>query len=894
MSTRLMLLLCLCACTGKGSAPPVAATPAAVPKPTPLTAPEPPGLRLPTNVLPTHYAVDLHLDPSQPTFTGAIDIDLEVKAPTQVIWLSAEEITVTAAKLGNDAVEAGPMQNEMMPFVAKAPIPAGKARLRVEYTGKISDRETLGVFRQKSGDDWYLFTQFEATDARRAFPCFDEPSFKVPWRLVIHAKKGDVAFSNTNVAEKTPGEGGGTAFRFNETKPLPSYLVAFAVGPIETVDGGKSKNGVPVRILVPRGRADEASYAAKVTVEILDTLEAYFGIPYGYEKLDSVFIPRTVGFGAMENPGLITYNETLILAKPGEDSIGRQRRYAMVAAHEIAHQWFGDLVTLAWWNDIWLNEAFASWAENKLMELWKPSWDRGVERVSDRTNALAADTLTSARQIRQPIESMNDIANAFDGITYAKGASVISMFELWAGKDKFQKGVTRYLNAHLHQTATSEDFLQALGDEIGPELPAAFKTFLEQPGAPVVHAELDCSAKTAKLKLKQNRFLPTGAEAKPQSWHIPVCARWSGKSAGQTCTLLVEESGELALPVACGAKLAVYPNAGAGGYYITDLAGELRRRVFADPHKLTLGERVGLISDVGMLVENGSLPAAEALALVQKIDPASDRHLARAALGGFRQAGLLLAMREDVVPDALRPQWARYIQKLFGAKARKLGFTPKAGEDDDVRLLRPLIVGTVVTDGEDKQLIAEAKRLTLLWLEDRKAVAPDVVATVLKAAARNADAALYDKLVAEAKQSKSVKSRTEILTALASVRDPALIAKNRELVMSDALDIREVSGLALSGTGEDATRQATWDWFKQNYDALSAKLPEPARPYMIRIAGGFCDEEHAGDVQAFFADKTKNIRGGPRVLKATIDKIRSCAHLRAAQQPSAVAFLKKL
>jgi alanyl aminopeptidase len=895
MRIRAVVLSVLFAC-GKQPAPVVPATPPASP-PTPVKPvaaepayePEAPKLRLPQTVAPTHYAVELHLDPNQKTFAGTVDIDVDVREATRVIWLHGKELTIQTAKLGDTRLEARPATNEFLPLVASAPLPAGKARLHIDYQGKISDVETDGIFRQKSGDDWYAFTQFEATDARRAFPCFDEPSFKVPWQLTIHAPKGDIAVSNTQVAGQTPGEAGGTVFRFNETKPLPSYLVAFAVGPIEAVDAGRTRSGVPLRILVPRGRGEEAAYAAKVTVEIVNTLEDYFGIPFPYEKLDSIFIPRTVGFGAMENPGLITYSEGTIITKPSEDSLRRQRRYAMIAAHEIAHHWFGDLVTLAWWNDVWLNEAFASWAENKVMELWKPEWDQGAERVNDRSNALAADSQLSARQIRQPIESINDIANAFDGITYQKGAAVISMFELWAGKDKFQKGVHRYLSRHAWKNATSEDFLTALGEDVGPELPVAFKTFLEQPGAPVVRAELKCDG-AAKLLLKQSRYLPPGGQAKPQMWQIPVCAR---TNAGRACTLLKEETGELPLAASCKG-LTVFPNAESAGYYVTDLAGDLRTKIFANPKALPLNEDLGLLADVTMLVDNGSLPAGEALALLSKIDPARNRHLTRAALGGFRQAGLLQTIRLDAVPDAMRPQWAKYIQKLFGAQARKLGIAPKAGEDDDVRLLRPLLIGIVGDDGRDKEIIAESKKLALRWLEDKKAISPEMQTTVLNIAAHHGDAAFYDKLLALAKQSKQAKERGEYLEALGMFRDPELQKRNREIVLSDAFDIREVGTLAFGGINDDTSREAMWTWFKANYDAYVGKLPEPSRGFVIRIGGGFCDEAHQKEVQDFFGERIKAIRGGPRTLKSVTERIGSCARLRAAQQPSVLAFLKKL
>src|SRR5262249_10039621 len=403
--------------------------------------------------------------------------------------------------------------------------------------------------------------------------------------------------------------------------------------------------------------------------------------------------------------------------------------------------------------------------------------------------------------------------------------------------------------------ATSEDFLTALGEEVGPELPAAFKTFLEQPGAPVVRAELKCD-RTAKLALTQSRYLPPGAEAKPQLWQIPLCVR---SSAGRACTLLKEETGERPLGASCkGLKL--FPNAEAAGYYVTELVGDLRAKIFADARALPLGEQLGLLADVTMLVDNGSLPAGDALSLLARLEPARNRHLTRASLGGFRQSGLLQTIRQDAVPDAMRGQWAKYIQKLFGAKARQLGLAAKAGEGEDVRLLRPLVIAVVGGDGEDKAIIAEARRLALKWIDDKTAISPDLTTAVLILAARHGDAALYDKLLAGARAAKQLHERGEYLEALAAFRDPELIKRNHAIVLSDEFDIREVGALAFGGLGgntNEAMREANWAWFKENYDAYVARLPEPSRGYTIRAAGGFCDEEHRKDVEAFFADKSR-------------------------------------
>ncbi|HTD53396.1 MAG TPA: M1 family metallopeptidase, partial [Thermoanaerobaculia bacterium] len=326
----------------------------------------PPKLRLPATARPLRYEVDLTVAPERDTFSGTIDIDLELTEPTRLLWLNATGLAVSDAFLtvGNrrQAAQIVPGGEDFVGFGFRRAAARGRARLHAAFSGKVSNTNTTGIFHQKSGEDWYAFTQFEAIDARRAFPCFDEPSFKVPWTLTLRVPRSDLAVSNTPVASEEALAGELKAVHFTETSPLPSYLVAFGVGPFDVVDAGRAgRNATPIRMIVPRGRGSEARSAAQTVGPLLEILEDYFGIPYPYAKLDNLVIPQTVRFGAMENAGLVTYNETIELAKPEEDTPYFRLRWASVCAHETAHQWFGDLVTLAWWNDTWLNESFATW-----------------------------------------------------------------------------------------------------------------------------------------------------------------------------------------------------------------------------------------------------------------------------------------------------------------------------------------------------------------------------------------------------------------------------------------------------------------------------------------------------------------------------------------------------
>ena len=402
-----------------------------------------------------------------------------------------------------------------------ATVGPGSGRLRIAYDGAISRRDMEGLFAQQEGDEWYAFTQFEPLGARRAFPCFDEPSVKIPWQITLQIPTRDSGFSNTPEISNRPGANGMKTIAFAETKPMPSYLVAVAVGPFEAVEAGKAgRKSTTIRILVPRGRSSEARWAVETTPRILIALKDYFDLPYPYEKLDQVSVP--VFFGAMENPGLVTYGQTLMLQKPGEETINGRRTYVSIAAHELAHQWFGNLVTMAWWDDLWLNESFASWMGQRITNSLGPDWGIDVEKVWSRSEALITDSLATTRQVRQPIESLHDIANAFDGITYAKGQAVLEMFEAWLGEDVFRRGVRQYINQHQWGNATFTDFADALSKAADRDIVQPLSSFLNQPGAPLVSVEQKCEGERPRLVLAQKRYLPLGsAGAESSVWHVP-------------------------------------------------------------------------------------------------------------------------------------------------------------------------------------------------------------------------------------------------------------------------------------------------------------------------------------------------------------------------------------
>ena len=452
-------------------------------------APASPKFRLPGDVVgPLRYTLDLTVIPDQNSFTGVADIQLNFKKSATTLWLNAEKLKVKEATLtvggASAPLKVVPADKDYVGFAFPSPVGPGEAKLHVSYQGEISRKDMQGIFQVKDGVEWYIYSQFEDIGARRAFPCFDEPGYKVPWQLTLHVKKDQVALSNTPIVSETDSSDGMKTVKFAETPPLPSYLVALTVGHLDFIDAGTAgKKNTRVRIVVPHGRGGEAQYSAETTPAIVNLLEDYFGIPYPYDKLDQVAIP--LAEYAMEHPGLVTYGASIILVKPKEQTLGHQRLWTSVAAHELAHQWFGDLVTTEWWDDIWLNEGFASWMANKIVSRYHPEWHMEINELNSYQRAMENDSLVSARRVRQPIESNDDIANAFDSITYSKGSALLNMFENYMGADRFREGVRRYLTKYAWKNATSADFLGALAGN-DTSISSAFSSYLDQPGVPLV------------------------------------------------------------------------------------------------------------------------------------------------------------------------------------------------------------------------------------------------------------------------------------------------------------------------------------------------------------------------------------------------------------------------
>lgn len=846
-------------------------------------------------MLPVHYSINLTLTPGEETFRGIADIDLKFTTATSNMWMNATALEITNAELraGTETFPASVhfKSDRLAEFSFGRPVPAGNGRLHVEYSGKISSNSSAGVFQLKENDRWYLYTQFEPTDARRAFPCFDEPSFKAPWQITLNVPKDQSAFANTPAMPESAQAGPRKIVKFADTRPLPAYLVAFAVGPFDVVDAGKAgMKHTPIRVITPHDKAAQAKYAAEAIPQLLVLLEKYFGIPYPYEKLDSIAMP--ISNFAMENVGLITYGEQTLLGDPKDDTLTRQRSFATVGAHEMAHQWFGDLVTTAWWDDIWLNEGFATWMETKIVNEWKPDWHENLSAVDDNLNVMNLDSLVSSRQIRQPILSESDIANAFDNITYSKGAAVLRMFENYIGPEVFRRGVHAYIEAHADGNATTQEFLAALGKAAGKNVAPSFNTFLDQPGVPEVSANLRCDQGKAILQLGQKRYLPLGSPGRngnnAELWQVPVCVRY-GPGAGESeCFLLTKSADEARLEKAKGCPAWLVSNAGANGYYHATLgnSGALSN----GGKNLTLPELVGALGDVRALVRSGGMKASAALALVPEFAMHGDRRVVD------QDTAIASVTEGPFMPADTWASAASFIDRIFGPRARELGWEPRPSDNDEVRLLRHDLVRYAAVAGDDRELVQRAKDLAQRWLTDRKAINAGLLSDVLTIAAEHGDRDFFDKLHGVATSTHERRQRNAAIRALGSFRDPAISKDGMALLLTKEFDAREAFFALLFGPLRyPETRGLPFQFVKEHIDELMKRLPHEVgadfAAGLPNVGSGFCDAAKRDEVKAFFKDRVKNYVGGQRNLDQTIEKIDICIGERKAIEPDIAAFL---
>lgn len=858
--------------------------------------------RLPEGVTPLHYTLYLEVVPSRERFGGRVDIRTRIDEARRVIWLHGRDLNVTEIEVLPEGAEpiSGTYEQVDDSGVARLTLDErvgpGEVTISLTYDAPF-DRQLKGLYRVDTGGEAYAFTQFEATSARLAFPSFDEPRFKTPFDVTLSVQPDHEAIANTTPAS-TREVAGMKEVRFTETEPLPTYLVAMAVGPLDVVEhdpipaNDVRDRPLPFRGVAARGQGPRLAYALERTGALLAYLESYFGTPYPYDKLDIIAVPDFAS-GAMENAGAITFRETLLLLDEDEAPEDQRRAFAYVMAHELAHQWFGNLVTMPWWDDIWLNEAFATWMGNKTVRHVNPEYHADVGMVRSVQGAMGADSLVSARQIRQPIESNHDIRNAFDSITYRKGGGVLEMFERWLGEETFREGIREYMSRHRFGTATADDLLDALSQMAGRDVGTPFRTFLFQPGVPLLTVERQCSDEGNRLAIRQSRYLPVGSAGERQaSWQIPVCVRHGDRrEANDTCELITDAEATLDLGDTCPEW--VMPNADAAGYYRFAMPAEdVERLMQTGWRHLTEREKVSLANNLAAGFSADAIEAAAVFGTFDRIAADESRAVATEPMG------LIGYTRDHLATEANRPALERWASGLYAARARRMGWSARRREDGEASLLRADLLSFMAETARDartRREAAERGRRYIGFGGDGElhpdAAEPSLVPLALSMAVQEGDAAFFDALLSKVLESDDALFRRDGIRALGSAREPALAQRARALSLDARLRVNEVTDPLTTQLSMEETRADAWAFMQEHFDELFARVATTRAGYAPWYVAGFCSEERAGEVEAFFAERIETLPGGPRNLAGALEAIRLCAARAEAQRESANTFL---
>jgi aminopeptidase N len=852
--------------------------------------PAPPALRLPGDVRPTKYAIDLTIVPDQPQATGRVSIDAEVVKPTRVVWLNATDLVIANATIGGRPARVIKGGEDFVGITTDAELAPGTTALSLEFTAPIDSSKSRGIYSEKEGAETYVYTFFEAIDARRAFPCFDEPAYKVPWQLTFHVKKDHVARANAAIVRETDEANGMKRVELAVSKPMPSYLVAFVVGPFDVVDGGVGgRIKTPINFIVPKGRAPELRWAKEVTPRVVAALEDYFDMDYQFGKLDVAVVPRY--WGTMEHPGIVAMGQPLSLIRPEQETRARKERYANILAHELGHYWFGDLVTMAWWDGTWLNEALGEWMDMIITDNVEPKWRYRDSRVDISLAAMRADEALATQAMRQPVTTREGIGASFDNsITYYKGSSLFRMFEAYVGPDKWRDAMRAYMKKHAWGNATADDLLAVLADKLGAKTASAIETFLDQPGVPLIKAKLTCTGKTGKLALHQQRALAAGVNdtIPNRTWSVPVCVRYGDATAQRACIQLESSDGELALD-RCPTWFIL--NADATGYYRSsvDLATAKAlltpSSAIAKAAKPTAAEKMMLVSDLRWMINRDELSFDKLLELAPLIVTDPDEKVATWATQAtsFRSAPL---------SDALYAKEKKFLAKTFGPRARQLGWTRAKSDSDERHELRQTLLESVSAD--DPVLSKQAVALADKWLADRKGVEDDLVGTVLAATTAHGDQARFDKLLAAARSARDRTEQQRLLGALGGFRDPAVAAKALEIVRGTEFDLRDSQSILYAVLFRRETRALGTKFVTEQIDALLARMRDDEASWFLGALAAYpCTTDQRTALAELVAPRAAKYSGADIAVKRGLEQSQQCIDDAARQLPALQRFLGK-
>lgn len=845
--------------------------------------------QLPRNVRPTHYDVAVVPHAEKLAFDGKMTITLDVLEPTASIVLNAIDMTFSSVKLvpvsGTAAYPAPQVkidaEAQTATFTVPQALPVGQYKLSMDYTGKIGTQAN-GLFAidydTKAGKKRALYTQFENSDARKFVPSWDEPNYKAEFNLTATVPAAQMAVSNMPAAETTDLGNGLKRVRFATSPKMSTYLLFFGLGDFDRATA--KVDGTEVGVVTQKGLADQAQFALEASRVVLHEYNDYFGTPYPLPKLDNIASPgRSQFFGAMENWGAIYTFEYVMLVDPTISTSSDKQAIFSIAAHEIAHQWFGDLVTMSWWDDLWLNEGFASWMASRTTEKLHPEWNTKLYSVGSREQAMNRDAVATTHPVVQHVETVEQASQAFDAITYSKGEAVIHMLEGYVGADAWRDGVRRYMKAHAYGNTVSDDLWRQIEAAAGKPILDIAHDFTLQPGVPLIRVEsAQCNNGKTALKLTQGEFTKDRPDKKPLSWRVPVIAQTLG---GEPVRAMVTGGrADMSLP-GCG---PVVVNAGQSGYYRTLYAPEQFKPVRDGFANIEPIDQLGLMNDVWALGMAGLQPASDYLDLAKATAIDADPQIWADVAGSF--ASLNAYYRGDKARQAAFQTFA--IARLAPVLER-IGWEARADEGDPTTILRAQLIGTL-SDLDDAKVIAEARRRYAAQATDPKAVPAELRKTILGVVASHADAATWDQLHAAAKAEKTPLVKDQLYSLLSAAEDEALAKRALDLALTDEPGATNSAGMiaAVSFTHPDLA----FDYAVAHRAQVDKLVDTTSRAgWYPQLGNGSLDPAMAGKIKAY-AD-AHIAAGSRRAAETAIANIAYRSKVRKERLPEVDAWLKK-
>ncbi len=826
--------------------------------------------KLPDNVRPTRYELTLEPDLDSFTFTGKETISVEVSEPTSTITLNSAEIEIQDARLtladGSEREASGVSFDERRETASvefAETIPAGAANLSLTFSGELNDK-LRGFYRSSYTDAngeqrWMATTQFESTDARRAFPCWDEPAVKATFDVTLVVPRYLEAISNTEPVSTTDMGDGRKAVRYAETPIMSTYLLAFIVGDLACVED-RTEDGVLMRVWATRGNEEKGRFALETSIDLLAYFHDYFGVPYPLSKLDHIAIPDFAA-GAMENWGAITYREVALLVDPENSSAQTREVVAAIISHEMAHQWFGDLVTMEWWDDLWLNESFASWMGDKAVDYLHPEWDMWTQFLShDTGSALNLDGLRSSHPIEQEVGNPAEIGQLFDAISYSKGGSVLRMLESYLGEDAFREGLRIYIDRHQYANARTRHLWDALGEASGQPVAEIMDTWTRQTGYPVLEASVSRSIDAVEIGLTQSRFLYDavadeggGDESDGATWKVPLTVR-TASNAEPTRTLMESERASLRLsPAAFGSVdewIKVNPSQ-TGFYRVQYDEAEIERlkppiRSLALPAQ----DRLGMHSDAYALAKSGRIPASVYLNLVEAYTEETDPSVA----GDL--AASLNALDNLLSDEPFHAAYRAFGRSVFAPIGERVGWDERPGEGHRQALLRATALSQLGRFA-DADTLDEARRRFDGYASDASSLPADLRGVTFAMAAKRGDRSLYDAMWDMEKAATLQEEKSRLRGALCSFERRDLLEETLARSLDDEhVRSQDTIGVMVSVASNRSGRDLAWDFLRENWAEFDRRYGEGGFAIMrlVSIFSLFTTEERRDEAERFFAD----------------------------------------